>query len=126
MGKQVSLRIGTWAPVMGAFLAVVSVGSAFAADLDSRMTTARCLVSPQSTIMSLAPADFRAVLERNYSVAKSELANRPTFYSRTGRYIWAHEAKVYCAAALGYLKGGSADAESSEKCDCFSQHMAQF
>lgn len=126
MGKQVSLRIKTWAPVLGAFLALASVGSAVAADLDSTLRTAVCTVSPQSTIQSLPDAQFRAVLQRNYDVAKSELADRATLYSRTGRYIWAHEAKVECGVALGYLKGGTRDTESSQKCDCFTQHLARF
>lgn len=125
-GLQVSLRTRTWAPVLGAFLALTTVGSAFAADLDGNLRTAACTVSPQSTIQSLPAAQYRAALERNYDVAKTELADRQTLYSRSTRYIWAHEAKIQCAVALGYLKGGTRDAESSQKCDCFTQHLAQF
>lgn len=126
VGEPVGFRIKTWAPVMGVFLSLVAVGSAVAADLDTTMRTAICTVSPQSNIQSLPDAQFRATLERNYDVAKSELADRSTLYSRSMRYIWAHEAKVQCAQALGYLKGGSRDTESSQKCDCFTQHMARF
>ena len=108
------------------FVAIAVTSSVAAADLTATLRTDRCLVSPESTITSLPAPEFRALLERNYDIAKSEMKSPQTIYSQSTRFIWADEAKIQCSVALGYLKGGHRDEESAQKCDCFTQHLAQF
>jgi len=103
-----------------------SVTMSVAADLDHPVNMERCITSPTSQIMSLSPADLRSTLGQDYDLAKSEVASPQTVYSVSSRYYWANAAKIQCGIALGYIKGGSADAQSSQKCDCFTRHMAGF
>ena len=105
---------------------LLSAAMAMAADLDRAANMERCIISPMSQIMSLSPAERRSTLGQDYDLAKAEVASPQTVYSASSRFFWAGQAKIQCGIALGYLKGGSADAQSSQKCDCFTRHMAGF
>lgn len=101
-------------------------GAALAADLEAPVAVNQCIVSPMSTVMSLPRPQLHERLQQDYALAKAESTAPDTIASTSPRFTWALEAKLQCSIALGYMRTGAIDAESSRKCDCFTQHMASF
>lgn len=108
------------------FLSIALVGSSTAADLLRQVDQSACIISPDSRIMSLSDDEFRAKLEEYYQLSKMEVANTSTIGSTSPRFTWALAAKLQCTIALGYLSTGAVDAQSAQKCDCFTRHMTSF
>jgi len=111
--------------IVGLF-SIALAGSSIAADLSRPADFSACIISPDSRIMSLSDADFRAKLEEYYQLSKMEVANTSTIGSTSPRFTWALAAKLQCSVALGYLSTGAVDAQSAQKCDCFTRHMTSF
>lgn len=80
----------------------------------------------QSPAASLAdhPGDqLRQELEQRYGAAL-QATNAPEFIrSEDSRYTWASEAKVECGIAIGFLKSGTHDRESIDRCDMSYNRM---
>lgn len=59
---------------------------------------------------------LRSGLQTRYDAALAATRDDGTIAANDPRYVWASEAKVQCAIALGYLKSNTRDATSIRKC----------
>lgn len=72
----------------------------------------------QSTdLMSLGDRELRSELESRYSASLAATLDPAVVNATDTRYMWASEAKVQCAIAIGFMKNGLRDADSIRKCD---------
>jgi len=96
---------------------------AFAADLSGAPVLHSCFVSSDSHILELKRPELTATLQRYRDEASAAASNLRVVGSRAPAFDWAVAATVQCEAALGYLLGGHVDKASSQKCDCFHDHI---
>lgn len=82
-------------------------------------------VSPRSPLLDLDRDEMRNQITSRYDAAVQATLSPEIKRSEDSRYIWASETKVQCGIALGYLKSGTVDAESINKCDNFFGRMNQ-
>ncbi|GMN03933.1 hypothetical protein [Erythrobacter sp. MTPC3] len=61
--------------------------------------------------------DLHSALQTRYDAALTATRDNGTIAANDPRYMWASEAKVQCAIALGYLKSDTRDEPSISKCD---------
>jgi hypothetical protein len=97
-------------------------GIAVAADL-SEIPTRGCFVSSDSRILDLKRPELTSTLERYRDESVAAATNPNVVGSKAPAFDWAVAAIVQCNAALGYLAGGHVDKASSQKCDCFHDHI---
>lgn len=74
---------------------------------------------------------LREEVERRYYHAADVSMARSTIYSTSSLFVWANEAKISCAKALGYLKRRwiwrpEVNEEMIRKCECFHARMARY
>lgn len=77
-------------------------------------------VLAQNLSADLAASDtdaLRGALQMRYDAALTATRNDGVISANDPRYMWASEAKVQCAIALGYLKSNTRDEPSISKCD---------
>jgi len=98
-------------------------GMAIAADLGDGPLSSSCFVSSQSHILELKRSELTATLQRYRDESVAAEMNLKVVGSRAPAFDWAVAATVQCNAALGYLAGGHVDKSSSQKCDCFHDHL---
>ena len=98
-------------------------GMALAADLGDGPLSSGCFVSSQSHILELKRSELTATLQRYRDEARAATLNPNVVGSRAPAFDWAVAATVQCNAALGYLAGRHVDKASSQKCDCFHDHI---
>lgn len=104
------------------------IAGAFAADLGTfqHYGGGQCLSSSHSNIMSLPEDEIVRVVEEYYDLASMELESPTVIHSRSPAFEWAGEAKIACETALGYFDGNHVDAQSIQKCDCFTRRMTSY
>ena len=98
-------------------------GIAVAADLSEAAIVRSCFVSSDSKILELERSALAATLQRYRDEAVAAETNLNVVGSKSPAFDWAVAATVQCNAALGYLAGGHVDKASSQKCDCFHDHL---
>lgn len=69
------------------------------------------------SLMAMDTDNLRSEIQTRYDAALSETKNETLINANDTRYVWASEAKVQCAIALGYLKSSTRDETSISKCD---------
>ncbi|MEM9085896.1 MAG: OmpA family protein [Pseudomonadota bacterium] len=77
-------------------------------------------LAAQDLTADLATTDrdeLRGALQVRYDAALAATNDSAVVAANDTRYMWASEAKVQCAIALGYLKSNTRDETSIEKCD---------
>lgn len=67
---------------------------------------------------------LRSAVETRYDAALAATKADGVVTANDPRYMWASEAKVQCAIAIGYLKSGTRDETSLSKCDYAYQRMS--
>jgi outer membrane protein OmpA-like peptidoglycan-associated protein len=96
----------------------------FAAVLPLAGTGAIAQPIGRSAVLDLSPrAAVRAEVERRYEAALQATRSSEIVKANDNRYTWASEAKVACGIAIGYLKSGTVDEDSINRCDYFSARM---
>ena len=98
-------------------------GMTLAADLGDAPMSRRCFVSSESHILELERPELTSTLQRYRDEAVAAASNLHAVGSKAPAFDWAVAAVVQCNAALGYLVGGHVDKASSQKCDCFHDHI---
>lgn len=68
---------------------------------------------------------LRSGLQTRYDAALAATTSDGYIAANDPRYVWASEAKVQCAIALGYLKSNTRDATSIRKCGLAYDRMMQ-
>ena len=66
---------------------------------------------------------LRGAIQMRYDAALGLTRDNAIITANDTRYLWASEAKVQCAIALGYLKSSTRDETSISKCDYAYQRM---
>lgn len=77
-------------------------------------------VSAQEQSPDLATSDvdaLRGSIQARYDAALSATRDEALIAANDTRYVWASEAKVQCAIALGFLRSNTRDETSISKCD---------
>ena len=74
---------------------------------------------------------LREEVERRYYHASDVSMAKSTIYSTSPLFVWANEAKISCAKALGYLKRKriwrpEVNEEMVRKCECFHARMLRY
>lgn len=106
-------------------LASLSVVSANAADL-GYYQGGLCQSYSQSTLPSLDFSTISQTVRANFESARDAMSEPRVLANRRSAYVWAMEARWACEAAVGYLKNGTLDEESIQKCDCFYRRFISF
>ncbi len=84
-------------------------------------------VAAQELTGELASNDIgtlRSAVETRYDAALAATNNDAVASANDPRYLWASEAKVQCAIAIGFLKSSTRDETSLSKCDYAYQRMS--
>lgn len=66
---------------------------------------------------------LRQELEQRYDAALQATRAPEVLRAEDSRYTWASEAKVECGIAIGFLKSGTHDRQSIDRCDAFYNRM---
>ena len=66
---------------------------------------------------------LRQELEQRYDAALQATRAPEIVRAEDSRYTWASEAKVECAIAIGFLKSGTHDGQSIDRCDASYRQM---
>ena len=68
---------------------------------------------------------MRSEVEQRYNAAVAMTRSPEVVRANDVRFTWASEAKVACGIAIGFLKSGTVDEDSIDKCDYYSMRMQQ-
>lgn len=79
-------------------------------------STAAAAQDAGADLMSLEFDQLRSEIQTRYDAALGLTNDQTISGANDTRYIWASEAKVQCAIALGYLKSRTRDETSISKC----------
>ncbi len=82
----------------------------------SAVSTAAAAQEPSGDLASEDISTLKAALQMRYDAALAATNDDSVISADGSRYMWASEAKVQCAIALGYLKSRARDATSIGKC----------
>ncbi|RVQ64752.1 OmpA family protein [Croceicoccus ponticola] len=70
-----------------------------------------------SDLMSLDDGSLKSELEMRYDASLAATLDPAVVNAIDTRYMWASEAKVQCAIAIGFMKNDLRDEDSIRKCD---------
>jgi len=76
-------------------------------------------------LLDLDNGSLRSELQTRYDAALSATTDPSIYAADDPRYLWASEAKVQCAIAIGYMKSSTRDPVSINKCEDAYQRMQQ-
>lgn len=97
-----------------------AVGKAVAVGLTTAMlTTTAAWAAPASPLLQLGKSELRDALDSRYDTAVKAVGDASIRAAQDSRWTYAVEAKNQCGIAIGFIKSGTKDAESINKCDDF-------
>lgn len=91
--------------------------------------TSLALIAPaahavtRSPLLDLGQDQLKGEVQTRYDAALTATKAEDVRRSEDVRYTWASEAKVQCGIALGFLKSGTVDEDSVNRCDSFSARL---
>jgi outer membrane protein OmpA-like peptidoglycan-associated protein len=77
------------------------------------------LAAPASPLLQLGKPELKDALGSRYDTAVKAVADPAMRAAQDSRWTYAVEAKNQCGIAIGFLKSGTKDADSINKCDEF-------
>ena len=77
----------------------------------------------RSPLLDMGKDQIRSEVKSRYDVALAATLAEDVRKSEDSRFVWASEAKVQCGIALGFLKSGTVDADSINRCDAFAARL---
>lgn len=83
----------------------------------SSLPTAAAAQDAEIDLMSLDRGTLRSEIESRYAAALAATNDDGYISADDPRFMWASEAKVQCAIAIGYLKSRTRDETSISKCN---------
>lgn len=110
---------------VAASLCALFVGPTVAADLSGH-SYGQCTFAEQSQLSLLPEAEIEVRVSAYYDEAAAALKSSDVVGSKSPAFVWASETKFQCGKAIGYLKGGTIDEVSVQKCDCFYGRYAKY
>lgn len=87
--------------------------------------SASAQVSPSPILAKGSARAMRGEVQQRYDAAVAQSRSPDVVRANDVRFTWASEAKVACGIAIGFLKTGTVDQDSINKCDYYSQRMQQ-
>lgn len=94
-------------------------GKAAAVGLMAVLLSGTALAASASPLLQLGKGELKDALTSRYDTAVKAVGDQSYRVAQDSRWTWAVEAKNQCSIALGFLKSGTKDAESINKCDEF-------
>jgi hypothetical protein len=117
--------LGLAAATLGLVALAVPAG---AADLKTRVIPkGYCILAADSSLQYMEnQSQLREEVTSRYDHAVEVATTWSWIYNARPVFTWATETELACGKAIGYLKGGTVDAENVGKCDCFHQRMLSY
>lgn len=80
--------------------------------------------APASSLLQLGNSQLKGELKSRYDKAVAATADATLRGAQDSRWTWAVEAKNQCGIAIGFMKSGTKDADSINKCDEFVARLS--
>ncbi len=93
---------------------------------DAQAGRYHCPIQDPSHLLELNTDNLWREVEDRYDEALDISLSDKWIYSKSPVFTWATEAKIACARAIGYMKGGHVENEYVNKCDCFHKRMQTY
>lgn len=77
----------------------------------------------RSPLLDLGKAELKGEVQTRYDAAVTASKADDVRRSDDARFTWASEAKAQCGIALGFLKSGTVDEDSVNRCDASSARL---
>lgn len=100
------------------------LGKVAVAGLAGALLTGTALAAPASPLLQLGKGELRDALDGRYDTAVKAAGDPALRAAQDSRWTYAVEAKNQCGIAIGFIKSGTKDAESINKCDDFVARLA--
>lgn len=101
-----------------------ALGRASAVGLVAAMLTTTAWAAPASPLLQLGKAELKDALSSRYDTAVKAVGDPTVRAAQDSRWTYAVEAKNQCGIAIGFLKSGTKDADSINKCDDFVARLS--
>ncbi|WP_242122794.1 OmpA family protein [Sphingobium sp. Sx8-8] len=101
-----------------------ALGKAAVAGLVTALLTSAAWAAPASPLLQLGKSELKDALNSRYDTAVKAVGDASVRAAQDSRWTYAVEAKNQCGIALGFLKSGTKDAESINKCDDFVARLS--
>ena len=92
--------------------------------LAAGMMSTGALAAPASPLLQMGNAELKGALKSRYDTAVAAVGDASLRVAQDSRWTWAVEAKNQCGIALGFMKSGTKDADSINKCDDFVARLS--
>ena len=92
--------------------------------LAAGMMSTGALAAPASPLLQMGNAELKGTLKSRYDTAVAAVGDASLRVAQDSRWTWAVEAKNQCGIALGFMKSGTKDADSINKCDDFVARLS--
>ena len=92
--------------------------------LAAGMMSTGALAAPASPLLQMGNAELKGTLKSRYDTAVAAVGDASLRVAQDSRWTWAVEAKNQCGIALGFMKSGTRDADSINKCDDFVARLS--
>jgi len=88
------------------------------------LTTTAAWAAPASPLLQLGKSELRDALTSRYDTAVKAVGDAGVRAAQDSRWTYAVEAKNQCGIAIGFIKSGTKDADSINKCDDFVARLS--
>ncbi|HKY83000.1 MAG TPA: OmpA family protein [Sphingobium sp.] len=100
------------------------LGSIVSLGLMAGMMSTAAWAAPASPLLQLGKSQLKGELTGRYDKAVAGVGDVSLRAAQDSRWTYAVEAKNQCGIALGFLKSGTKDADSINKCDDFVARLS--
>jgi outer membrane protein OmpA-like peptidoglycan-associated protein len=83
------------------------------------MMSTAAWAAPASPLLQMGKSELKGALTSRYDTAVAAVNDASVRAAQDSRWTYAVEAKNQCGIAIGFLKSGTKDADSINKCDDF-------
>lgn len=101
-----------------------ALGRAAAAGLLASMLPAAAWAAPASPLLQMDRSELNGALRSRFDTAVAAVGDASVRAAQDSRWTWAVEAKNQCGIAIAFLKSGTKDADSINKCDDFVARLS--
>ena len=88
------------------------------------MMSSAAWAAPASPLLQLGKPELRDALKSRYDTAVAAVSDASVRSAQDSRWTYAVEAKNQCGIAIGFMKSGTKDADSINKCDDFVARLS--
>lgn len=88
------------------------------------MMSTAAWAAPASPLLQMGKSELKSALTSRYDTAVAAVNDASVRAAQDSRWTYAVEAKNQCGIAIGFLKSGTKDADSINKCDDFVARLS--